>query len=363
MLVAIGWQGCTLLKSFYKQSSGASPELCKEGYALLALRTTASHRPQQQELLLRQYLALIDMALDRSEKRWEPPTEKTVAGLPELLDWLATCEQLGNPATCREILDKAYRHFESRNDEAGLLLTWLTAVEAYLRKNCNSACIGRWIRRFDEHLGHGLSFPAPEMESRAASCMARLCAAALEQGVEVPYVRELIRRRQLMPESPPVDVEQWPWPLKIHTLGRFGLVREGIPVRFNGKVQQKPLELLKVIIALGGRSVAEGKLCEELWPNAPANDVHKTFIVTLHRLRRLLGGERFILYAEGMVTLNPELCWVDIWAFARLSGQAKQLLHSEGPPPPTAVRAAKRAVALYSGHFLSADTARPWAIS
>ncbi len=90
--------------------------------------------------------------------------------------------------------------------------------------------------------------------------------------------------------------------------------------------------------------------------------MHKTFIVTLHRLRRLLGDERFVLYGEGAVTLNPALCWVDIWAFARLSGQARELLHSKGPPPP-AVRAAKRAIDLYTGHFLASDTASSWATS
>lgn len=350
--------------SFQHNSPDASPEPYKESEDLPFPQATPSQHPLPKELLLRQYFALIDMALDRPPGGGcDTPSEKVVAGLPELLDWLTACEQLGDPAECRELLDQAYLHFESRHDEAGLLLTWLTAVETYLRRNCRSTCVGQWIRRFDEHLGHGLSFPAPEMEFRVASSMARLCVAALEQGVEVPYIQELIRRRQLMPDVPPVDIEQWPWSLKIHTLGRFGLVREGVPVRFSGKVQQKPLELLKLLIALGGRNVAEKRLCEELWPGAPADDVHKTFIVTLHRLRRLLGDERFVLYGEGVVTLNSELCWVDIWAFARLSGQAKPLLHSEDAPPLPAICAGKRAVALYSGHFLAADTASPWALS
>ncbi len=331
---------------------------------MAASRTRQSHQAHSQEFLLRQYIALIDMALDRpAERCCDTPTARVVAGLPELLDWLATCEQLGTSAECREILDRAYRHFEIRHDEAGLLLTWLASAETCLRDQSRAACVGRWIRRFDEQLGNGLSFRAPEIEARLASCIARLCIAALEHGIEVPYVRELIRRRRLVPDIPPVDLEQWPWPLKIHTLGRFGLVREGVPIRFSGKVQQKPLEMLKLLIGFGGRNVTEGKLCEELWPNAPADDAHKTFLVTLHRLRRLLGDERFILYVEGSVSLNPALCWVDIWAFSRLSGQAKSLLYGETHSPAPAVRAAKRAVGLYSGNFLAADTACSWATS
>jgi len=37
--------------------------------------------------------------------------------------------------------------------------------------------------------------------------MARLCARALEAGVEVEYVRDLIRKRGLIPEEPPVEIE------------------------------------------------------------------------------------------------------------------------------------------------------------
>lgn len=326
--------------------------------------TNPVQQPLPQGMLLRQYFALIDVALERPvEQQAEPITDRAIAVLPELLDWLATSGHLGTVAERREMLDQAYLHFASHCDEFGLLLTWITAAETYLHEDSEAACIGQWIRRYDEHLSNGLSFAAPDMECRIVANMAKLCVMALEHQVEIPYVQELIRRRQIMPETPPVDCEHWPWPLKIHTLGRFGLVRDGVSVRFSGKVQQKPLELLKVLIAFGGRSVAEGKLCEELWPNAPADDVHKTFIVTLHRLRRLLGGDRFILYSEGMVTLNPDLCWVDIWAFARLIGQAKPLLHSEAAPPLPAIQAAKRAISLYSGHFLAADTVSPWTIS
>jgi len=193
--------------------------------------------------------------------------------------------------------------------------------------------------------------------------MARLCVTALEQGIEIPYVQGLILRRKLMPAALPVDLEQWPWLLKIYTFGRFGLVREGVAVRFGGKVQQKPLELLKALIAFGGRNVAAEKLCDELWPGAQGDDAHKALVVTLHRLRRLLGDERFILFSEGSLTLNSQLCWVDAWAFTRLAGQTKSLLQSGADLTDSALRAGERAIALYSGHFLAADMDIPWTFS
>ncbi len=98
--------------------------------------------------------------------------------------------------------------------------------------------------------------------------MAGLCARALEAGIEEDYVRGLIQKRGLVPDSPPVEVEAWPWPIKIFTLGRFEVLRDGEPVRFARKVQRKPLALLKALVAFGGRSVREELVMDALWPDA-----------------------------------------------------------------------------------------------
>ena len=55
-----------------------------------------------------------------------------------------------------------------------------------------------------------------------------------------------------------------PWALKIFTLGRFGLLSDGKPVRFTRKAQEKPLALLKALIALGGREVHEEQIADAL---------------------------------------------------------------------------------------------------
>jgi len=57
--------------------------------------------------------------------------------------------------------------------------------------------------------------------------MAGLCARALAAGIEQDYVRGLVQKRGLVPESPPVEAEAWPWPIKILTLGRFEVLLDG----------------------------------------------------------------------------------------------------------------------------------------
>ena len=85
------------------------------------------------------------------------------------------------------------------------------------------------------------------------SALSKLCAKALEAGIEVEYVQELIRRLNIVPEKPALHLENWPWPLKIFTLGRFELLKDGKPIQFARKAQEKPLALLKALIALGGK--------------------------------------------------------------------------------------------------------------
>ena len=174
--------------------------------------------------------------------------------------------------------------------------------------------------------------------------MAGLCARALEAGIEEDYVRGLVQKRGLVPESPPVEVEAWPWPIRIFTLGRFEVIRGGEPVRFAHKVQRKPLALLKALIALGGGSVREEPVMDALWPDAEGDAARVALASALHRLRGLLGREQAILRQEGQLSLNGRLCWVDVWAVERLLGRAETAANPQ--------ELTRKAAGLYRGAFL-----------
>ena len=188
-----------------------------------------------------------------------------------------------------------------------------------------------------EHLDAGC-WPAPELAS--------LCAEALQAGIEVDYVLELIERRGLHPAGP--HVARWPWSIRIYTLGRFSLVRKGEAMEFNGKSPRKPIELLQVLIALGGREVHTSTLMQALWPDAAGRDPRKSFDNTLHRLRHMLGRDDVLLMRDGKLTLSLRCCWVDAWAFERLSSRSAD-------PGRTG-----EAIALYRGHFLEREADTPW---
>jgi LuxR family transcriptional regulator, maltose regulon positive regulatory protein len=199
------------------------------------------------------------------------------------------------------------------------------------------------------------------------SMMAELCQRALEADIEVDYVQRLIRKRNLMPDPPPVDCEHWPWALKIFTLGRFGIVRDGEEaVEFSGKVQKKPLELLKVLISNGGGELSEEYLADCLWPDATGDAANSSLKMTLSRLRRLMGVEGAIRFQEGKASIDPRYCWVDALAFERIFAQFEKEIEEKARPDgekSKLVQLVEKAAGIYKGHFLPADEGQICTIS
>jgi ATP/maltotriose-dependent transcriptional regulator MalT/DNA-binding SARP family transcriptional activator len=193
------------------------------------------------------------------------------------------------------------------------------------------------------------------------SAMSALCAKALEAGIEVEYVQDCIRKQNLIPDKPPFLLENWPWPLKIYTLGRFLILKDGQPVQFSRKVKQKPLSVLEALIAFGGKEVREDRIMDALWPEADGDMAYQSFTTNLHRLRQLLGYERAIQRQEGKLTLDDRYCWVDVWAFSNLLERA-DTQWKEGKID-DAIQLTEKAINIYKGPFLEKESEKTWMIS
>lgn len=179
--------------------------------------------------------------------------------------------------------------------------------------------------------------------------LARLCVKALEASIEADFVRRLIHTRCIVPDAPPIHLENWPWPLKVHTLGRFSLVKDDVPLSFSRKAQRKPIEMFKALIALGGREIPEMKLSDILWPDVDGDSAHSSFTTTLSRLRKLV-GEAALIFSNGCLTLDARRCWVDVWAFQRVLGEVQEARDV------SAVEAlVNKAIGFYHGPFLNAE--------
>jgi DNA-binding SARP family transcriptional activator len=168
--------------------------------------------------------------------------------------------------------------------------------------------------------------------------------------------------RQIQVSIPAPDAQR-DYPLQIFTLGRFSVARGVAPIRFARKAQHRPLQLLKALIALGGREVGSDRLGMALWPESEGDTAYNAFEITLHRLRKLIGIEKALVLSNGLLTLDNQICWVDVWAFEQAASHAETLLRSLHPNPDELASISSKVVTLYHGHFLGRETPEPWSIS
>ncbi len=143
-------------------------------------------------------------------------------------------------------------------------------------------------------------------------------------------------------------------PIRIYTLGRFSMVRNGEPIRFSAKTR-KPIELMKTLLASGGREVNTAQLTDILWPDAEGDAAHNVLSVTLHRLRTLLGVHEAILVLDNKLELNPAICWVDTWEYERLLCKLDFLLKAKQPCPQTLKSLTAKLLELCKGAYLKGD--------
>jgi DNA-binding SARP family transcriptional activator len=196
-----------------------------------------------------------------------------------------------------------------------------------------------------KQLGHGAYF------HRLCRFAPELRAFALESQVDTDYVGMLVRKFRWPAPAP--DVEAWPWPIKVYTLGRFELRVHDKPLAFPRKTPRKPIALLKAIIAYGGQDVPEGRLLDALWSDEAGDDAYHAFSLALLRLRRLLGDPEAIRVTDGAVSLDLERVWTDVRAFEAIAGAAAL----DGS------RAVSRLAALYRGNFLPEESEESWSVS
>jgi LuxR family maltose regulon positive regulatory protein len=188
-----------------------------------------------------------------------------------------------------------------------------------------------------------------------APALSLLCTRALEAGIEPAYTRTLITKHGLLPENASAAGERWPWPLKIYTLGSFRVERNGEALTFSRRAPRKPLDLLRVLVALGRKNVDLETVMEALWPEAEGDAAEKSLSVTLARLRELLGVKDALVMSEGAISLDERFVWADVRDFEALTEDA------QGMSGEIDVACFEQALRLYHGPFFENED-QAWAI-
>lgn len=162
----------------------------------------------------------------------------------------------------------------------------------------------------------------------------------------------IIEKRSFQPES--YDIEHWPWPIRIYTLGCFSLIVDDQKLEFGSKTQHRPLDLLKALL-MHSSGLSCAALMEYLWPDLDGDAARNALGLAVHRLRRLLKHKTAVLAQNGKLMLDRNQIWVDAWALQTLCE------HDEGLLDVAELKLRSRKLLhLYRGHFL-ANEEREWA--
>ena len=152
--------------------------------------------------------------------------------------------------------------------------------------------------------------------------------------------------------------------VRIHTLGRFSVQLNDSALTLSQGRKQRPLEMLKALVALGGREVHAELLCQALWPDADGDVAQNSFDVTLHRMRKVLGIKDLFILCDRRLTLNSDLAWVDAWEFEKLVNHSERLLSYAGSTDTVnqLVECNEKLLHLYQGSFLEREANQTWTL-
>lgn len=161
--------------------------------------------------------------------------------------------------------------------------------------------------------GTALAAPRTNLEQNKAltSDLACLCISALEAGNDVAPAQRVILANNIAPTKATSILENWPWPLRIYSLGQYSIQIDGQPLQFLGKAPIKQLQLLKALVAFGEIDVSREQLTQTLWPDSEGDDAQQALSSTLFRLRQLVGSS-MITQSQGSLSLSQDYCWTDI---------------------------------------------------
>lgn len=159
---------------------------------------------------------------------------------------------------------------------------------------------------------------------------AQIAAYGLRSHVEVDFLTQVIALRNL--PAPRDAPSNWPWPMRIEVLRPFCIFIRGEPLSFSGKVQQKPLELLKYLACTRDLVAESSALAIALWPDAEENAAKKSLEVTVSRLRKVLEDESLVVVKEGKVCLDARRVSSDAREFVEATREAEAVVTRRHDP-------------------------------
>ena len=181
--------------------------------------------------------------------------------------------------------------------------------------------------------------------------VAELAAWALREQLQPVLMTRWVRLHHLPCRDP--GLAAWPWRLRLHGFGEFEAWADEQPlVRRAGKTAQRPLDLLRALLAHGPGPLPVVTVLDWLWPEQSPSAQRKAFDVALLRLRRLLGDATLVQLEGGKLVLDEHRCHTDV---AALHDLMQRIGSAHGASLAELQQWSQRLLDLMRGPFLAGD--------
>ncbi|MGH2840788.1 MAG: AfsR/SARP family transcriptional regulator, partial [Solirubrobacteraceae bacterium] len=154
-------------------------------------------------------------------------------------------------------------------------------------------------------------------------------------------------------------------PIRVESLGRFRVVRDGVPVAPSEWQSKKARDLLKLLVARRGRPAQRDTIMEALWPGGDPAKLTNRLSVALSTIRSVLDPERrlapeaFIASGRDAVALKIGALELDVELFFTAANAGRASMRDGRAQ--TAREHFLAAEAIYGGDFLDEDAYEDWA--
>ncbi len=270
----------------------------------------------------------------------------------------------GDRAAAESMAHDATTAARTRRDDpgmaAGLELEALTALDPERAISLVEEAASVWMRS-----------PAPYGTARNRLVFARIAGGAEGRAAAVEAERAF---RSMGARGPAADAEEIidaidraarP-PIRIQSLGRFRVLRDGDVVPTTAWQSKKARDLLKILVSRRGRPTTRDTFFELLWPDEDPEPLGNRLSVALATVRSVLDPEKrhpaewFVPADKSAIELDLEHVELDVELFLGAAANATRL--ARGGDASGARASRELAESLYGGDFLEEDPYEDWAV-
>ena len=155
--------------------------------------------------------------------------------------------------------------------------------------------------------GSGMLFFVTVPEARGA-----VCALGLREDIESAFIHIALKAA---PVAPPVWAdEHWPWAMSVRCFDGYRAIGLADDSHIANKASNRPLSLLKLIVAHGRQGVTVAHAADALWPGWDGDQAENSLSVNSLRMRKMHASADLIERRDGWLHLDATQVWTDVAA-------------------------------------------------